>query len=238
MMLNDIIWTFIIPIICIFSLLTNICNIIVFKKLKSINKNYNLFYIKSIINSLYLFSSLFVFVTRCGIFCSSLKDSYMSKFYTIYILYYFTSSLGMLDLLIEVIISLKRYLKLKKSRLVENFPHEKLIISISFLFSFLHFSPILVSYKIVEIKSISKCDFIKYDFQIRDEFKYLIYLDQISWSVVRVALLISLSVLVKILIFHKFKKTAKELRRKSLEKLVINSRKYILHKNFCYFIKL
>lgn len=228
-MLNDIIWTFFIPIICFFSLLTNILNIVIFNKLKPMNKSYNLLYIKSFVNVTYLFSSMFVFVTRCGIFCTDLKDSYIAKFYTLFVLYYFTSSLGLLDLIIEVIISVKRYLKLINSTLVDNLmAYQRTIYTVMFVYSFLQFFPVLISYRIVEVKSNSTNYFSKHELKLKDNFKYLLYLDEVSWFIVRILLLISLSVLVNVLIFKKFKKSARvllTLRRKSHGNFAIISRK-------------
>ena len=78
------------------------------------------------------------------------------------------------------------------------------------------------------IKSNSTNYLSKQELKLKDIFKYLLYLDEVSWFIVIIMPLISLSVLVNVLIFKKFKKSARvllTLRRKSHGNFAIISRK-------------
>ena len=239
-MLDSIIWTFIIPSICTFSFMTNILNIIVSKKMIPINKFYNLIYIKSIVNSVYLFSLIFVFMTRCDRFCPTLKNSYISKLYKLYILYYFTSSLALLDLIIELAISLKRYFYLNNRNCFtyHNLCCKKFKLQILIMYSFLQFLPVTTFYKIVEIKTNSTNNVeqeTRFELELLKEYKTIAALDEICWFTIRMLLLISLIISINAIMCTKFRmKTNKLLRlielKKNTTKIIVISNHNLFHK--------
>jgi hypothetical protein len=106
--IKDIYWTFVLPLICAFSILTCLINLIIFASLKSKNIIYKFMLYNSLSDIAYLFSVMFVFVMRCGQFCDELKDSYAAKFYHHYIFTFVANSLGLFGILIEILISVQR----------------------------------------------------------------------------------------------------------------------------------
>lgn len=145
---EDIWWTFLIPLICLFSFSTNLINIVVLHKLKTLNINYKCMLIKSFINSIYLFITFFIFSIRCGQFCHYLKDSYYIKVYQLYFLFYLTSSLGLLDLFIELIISCNRFFTIMNKATIGRKKNINITIFILFLLSLIINSPHLIVYSI------------------------------------------------------------------------------------------
>ena len=109
----DIYWTFILPVICLFSIVTNLINIKVFYALKSKNIIYKYMLYNSLSNVAYLLTVVFVFVIKCGRFCEDLKDSYIAKVYHQYIFIFLSNSLGLFCLFTEIVISMQRIIFIK-----------------------------------------------------------------------------------------------------------------------------
>lgn len=143
---EDIWYTFFAPIICVCSLTTNLLNIFVLSKLKSKNKIYKYMYYKSIINSIYLFILIFVFLVKCGQFCT-IRETYIAQVYHLYMFYYLTNCLSLIDLLIELTISLNRYLVITNRQYVNRFKTNKLF-SFLIIFSFFFYLPNLIFFQI------------------------------------------------------------------------------------------
>ena len=115
----DVYWTFILPIICSFSMFTNAINVIVFARIKSRDNIYKYMLINSIADEVYLFGVFFIFLVRCGQFCQ-IKDTYMAQFYAHYIYNYTTNSVALFSIFLEILIIVQRYFSLKNKKLLEN----------------------------------------------------------------------------------------------------------------------
>jgi hypothetical protein len=140
--------TFISPIVCFISIIFNLLGINVFIKLKKTNRLYEYLYYKSIVNLTYLIINLLSFTFKCGSFCE-LENIYLTKLYQLYVYEYFSSSLYMLEILIEISISLNRYLKIKNNRFFKNVK-VKMVIIAEFLFSILFYIPLISCYTIIK----------------------------------------------------------------------------------------
>ena len=114
----DVLFTFIVPPICFVSLLTNLVNVYVFIKMRHLNIIYKFLLCKSASNTIYLCICMFIFVAKCGRFCS-FDNSYMAKAYELYLFTYVASVLGFVDLLIEIFILLQRFFLLKNKPFLE-----------------------------------------------------------------------------------------------------------------------
>ena len=95
---------------------------------------------KSCVNALYLFLCTFIFLIRCDSYCVVSKSLFIIVLYELYIYHYFTSCLGMLDLLIELIISLNRLFIITNRWNFDKMNRKFIFIVIS-LFSLLFYSP-------------------------------------------------------------------------------------------------
>ena len=144
--IRDVYWTFVLPGICIFSIITNILNTIVFSKLKSKNNVYKLMLYNSVANLAYLFTVVFVFIIRCGQFCE-IKDTYLAKFYTHYIYMYTANSFSLFSAFIEVAITMQRFFFLKNRSLLQKFKKKFIFVPL-LLFSFVFHLPQLSTFEI------------------------------------------------------------------------------------------
>jgi hypothetical protein len=106
--LLDFLWTFIYPSICFCSIIIAVINIKVLSQIKRIESVYNYMYLKSISNFFYLLISFFVFMFKCGYYCD-FENSYLVKIYELYFFINFENFLGLLEILIEITISLNRF---------------------------------------------------------------------------------------------------------------------------------
>ncbi len=109
--IKDVYWTFVLPCVCLFSLLTNTINILVFKSIKSRNVIYKYMLANSMFDQAYLLTVFFVFVIRCGQFCDY-ENSYFAQFYAVYIYMYAANSLALFCILLEISILVQRYMHL------------------------------------------------------------------------------------------------------------------------------
>ena len=115
----DIWWTYLLPAICFCSLIANLFNVVIFNKLRRVNKIYEMLFGKSITNIVYLFICFWVFLIKCGQFCSSSdettanEDIYMGtksfpiQLYNFYVFDFLGTILAYSDLIIEIVISAK-----------------------------------------------------------------------------------------------------------------------------------
>ena len=152
---KDIYWTFILPLICSYSIITSIINLVVFASLKSKNIIYKFMLYNSISDIAYLFSVMFVFVMRCGHFCDELKDSYMAKFYHHYLFTFVANSLGLFGILIEILISVQRIFFLTNREFINRFKINLTLIGF-LIFSFVFCIPQLFAFEIKSLKVAAK----------------------------------------------------------------------------------
>jgi hypothetical protein len=223
----DIFWTFIIPTVCVCSLFSNCINILILNKLRKINKIYRLFFIKSIINAIYLFCSAFIFVIRCGRFCSTLKDSHLAQVYRLYVLYYFIAILGFFDLIIDFVISLNRYLKLTKNRFLKTAKY--------YFYFFLIMGSIIINlftivfYEIVPIANINNNSSLngsmaRYEVSARKKYLLESKLSKVIIISCRFALICGLIAFVNILFFTKLTDKTKNIVPSNEYKLIVISK--------------
>lgn len=132
---NNYSWTlFIQPSICIFGLITNSLNIIVFLNKKMKDPSFKYMLCISISDFIYL--GLLIFMP----FIHNIKSK-EADLYKTYIQDYFTSCLSMIGLFSEITLSIQRYLILTNTIYSVN---AKLLIFFLILVSFLYYSPILI----------------------------------------------------------------------------------------------
>ena len=150
-LLVDSYWTFVIPLICLFSLSTNMINIIVFRSIKSRNIIYKYMLVNSLADQIYLIMVVFVFFARCGQFCD-MKDTYLAKFYIQYIFNYGANSVAFFSIFIEIGVMLQRFSTLRNKTFLKN-TNKKLVLACLLIFCFLFHVPQLSSYEIRETNS-------------------------------------------------------------------------------------
>ena len=142
----DIYWTFILPVICFFSLITNGINILVFFRIKSHDLIYKYMLFNSMADEVYLFGVLFIFLVRCGQFCQ-IKDTYLVQVYAHYIYMYATNSVALFSVFLEIMIILQRYFTLKNKTFLKNV-NKTLFLIYLLIFSFVYHIPQLSVFEI------------------------------------------------------------------------------------------
>ena len=142
----DSYWTFLIPLVCLFSLCTNMINIIVFHSIKSRNIIYKYMLINSLADQLYLMCVVFIFIARCGQFCD-IKDTYLAKFYVHYIYMYGANSAALFSIFIEIAIMLQRCATLRNKTFLKN-TNKKFALACVLIFCFLFNVPQLSTFEI------------------------------------------------------------------------------------------
>jgi hypothetical protein len=154
--IRDFWWTFVFPSINLFSLLTNSICIFIFlnKELKDQIYTFMLFY--SINEVLYSLICTFVFLIRCGIYCGRLSDTgFYSKMYEYVMFFYLSSVLAIFNILIEIFISIKRYLTIlnRKHQAINKISNKTILIMLA-IFSAVYYSPILFT-KSIKLMNVS-----------------------------------------------------------------------------------
>jgi hypothetical protein len=128
-------WTFFMPPLCFIGLLTNIINIIVFSNKRLRNDKLNQYLlVHSITYFFYLLFCFFSFMIRC--------QTLWAKMYELYIFNYFTSSLAIFCVLIELFISIERYLIVSNRKPIrDRFIRTRTLLTSLFVFSILFYLP-------------------------------------------------------------------------------------------------
>ena len=106
--INDYFNTYILPIICLFGIVTNIVNIIVFKQTKMDNDITKYFITNSCCGLAFLSTQVFLFIFRCGNLCPY-QYNYGAKLYEKYIYGYIGYVIYNFCLLLDISTSLKRF---------------------------------------------------------------------------------------------------------------------------------
>jgi hypothetical protein len=142
-------WFFLIlPVICIFGLLTNLTNIAVLSnhKMKDVSYKYILFISLSELFYLGLNSYIFIELNpNCPLY-----TSYFTQWYSIYIDNYLTSCLAIFCIFIDINLSLIRYSALKNKEYLQSLSYY-LVIGILFLISLIYYLPVLFFNEIIPI---------------------------------------------------------------------------------------
>ena len=142
----DSYWTFVLPLVCLFSLCTNMISIIVFRSLKSRNNIYKYMLVNSIADQVYLMCVVFIFIARCGQFCD-MKDTFLAKFYFHYIYTYGANSVALFSIFIEIGVMLQRFATLRNKTFLKN-TNIKLVLACLLTFCFLFHVPQLSTFEI------------------------------------------------------------------------------------------
>jgi len=156
-----IIWnTFIIPIICVFGMVTNGMCIYIFLQLKLKGDLFKYMFASSCLCFVYLFLCFFSFSFRCTSICS-ISSTYATRLYHYYIFLYATSILAISKAFIEVIICLERYLAMKNMFLKQKISY-KLVLLIIFIFSIFIYTPVLLENQIAAAPSSNNSSGVSY----------------------------------------------------------------------------
>ncbi len=105
-------WKYVMPYLCLFGILTNLINVVIFNNRRLTNSIYKFFLIHSIIDLIYLLLSFVYFFSKYSstsfIIHQSSCLSYLINFIELYVFYILTSSLAIMLIFVEIIIALKR----------------------------------------------------------------------------------------------------------------------------------
>lgn len=145
---------YIIPCICLFGMLTNSINLIMFSNKKSFkNKLYRYLQAHSAIDFVYLTISFLFFIFKLEVF-SRFNKSYSFKALEMIVFFYATSSLAITMILIEIIVAFKRvFITLNYTFFTRYEFKMKTVLFSCLSFSFLFSLSILLSFKIRPIDS-------------------------------------------------------------------------------------
>lgn len=132
---RSLVWTYFLPSISAFGLLTNLINAIVFANRKQFkNPIYKCLLTHSIVELVYLMLSFSTFTLKLTV--KSFDSIYWLKLYELVVQFYITSSLSILIILIELFVSLKRLFIITNFRMRYKMSRSFLfIIAISFSFA-------------------------------------------------------------------------------------------------------
>ena len=114
-------WTFVLPGVCVVSLLSNaVCALVLARVMrKNANKIFAYMWVKSVAAALYLLICSFVFAIKCNSFvaCAAMPAwlQLVAKLYELYLYNYLSSSLALFDLCIETMIALERLFAIMSS---------------------------------------------------------------------------------------------------------------------------
>jgi hypothetical protein len=139
------------PIVCLFGVITNSINIAVFVNPQLKDPTYRYMLCHSLSNFSYLTILVFSIMSSCGAFCETSR-TFSIRVYSLVFSEYFTSSLALFSILIDINLSLQRYLIISNSRIFKIFRF-KMVVPVCFAFAVAFYLPILSVYQIVPIIS-------------------------------------------------------------------------------------
>ena len=153
--LKDFMWTFIYPNICFFGTITNLINIMILMRSEFKNPIHKFMLAYSVSDFFYLFICCFASLIKCGKFCR-VDDSFLTQVYGDVFIDYITSVLAIFNIVIEVFLSIQRYLAIKNINCLQKISilHSLFFI---FIFSVIFYLPILFTKTIVK-KSLNQID--------------------------------------------------------------------------------
>ena len=143
-------YTFIIPVICMFGICTNIVNIIVFSSKELSDITYKYLKANAFANAFYLTNCLFIFMARCGIYCQ-FDTTYYSAFYMYLFYNYLKGIAAIFTITIQIIVSILRLMIVTNKKFCI-LPSFNIMIILLIIFSAIFYSPHLITQKIVETK--------------------------------------------------------------------------------------
>ena len=140
--LKQIIWTYCLPTICLFGIITNSISFYVFTKCRKVclkNRIYQYLQMDSLVELFYLLICLIFFVLKLQIF-SSIHNNYYVIIYEKYFFVHLASSLACYMIFLRIFISLRRLMRiLNSSSTLGNSSFYKITISLFILSFIVHF---------------------------------------------------------------------------------------------------
>ena len=143
--------TFIIPIICSYGIIANILNIIVFSHSEFKDLAYRYLYVNAYLNIIYLAHCFFLFVGRCGIYCT-FSSTLAANIFMNYFYNYLKGIPVMSTVFLQILVALYRYLVIT-NRISNQLKYFKRTIFIIIIFSTVFYLPILLTKQIKETKT-------------------------------------------------------------------------------------
>lgn len=137
------------PIICLFGLVTNLFNILIFFKLKDQDKSFKYMLIISINDFLHLALNVYAFTFYCNNFY--LNQTYSAQIFRLFIKDYLVKCSAVFTILIDIFLSLERYMVLLNKKYLTRNSHHNILLIILLFISLLYYFPVLF---LVDIKPI------------------------------------------------------------------------------------
>lgn len=144
-----------IPLITLFGMITNIINVIVLNKIKTKNNLFKYMLVMSGSDLLYQFLAMFCFIEFCT--DCSLNKSYLTQLFIISIDDYLTSCLAFFRILLEISISIERYLVVLNKKCFIKFSFNSVIV-ISMSISLLYYLPVIFVKEITQLKELNETE--------------------------------------------------------------------------------
>ena len=146
-------WAYLVlPVICLFGLITNLINIAIILHPKISNISFKYFLAISISDLLYLGLISYSFIVQCT--DCPLHSSYFTQFYDFIIFHYICSSLAIFGILVDITLSLIRYSILIKKKYLQSFSYHR-ILAFLLLISFVYYMPLLFFKQITPIQKLN-----------------------------------------------------------------------------------
>ena len=223
----DVLFTFVVPPICLVSLLTNLVNVYVFTKMRHFNVIYKFLLCKSVSNTLYLCICMFIFVAKCGRFCS-MDTTYLAKVYELYLFLYGSSVLGLSDLLIEIVILLQRIFILINKPFLENKSIYAVIVPL-FTFAAIYYVPFFFIVTIEKLPSSESLEIYKIQPVPGKLYETTVY---VLNGILRCSLMFMLIILLNVVVFLVFKHRLVQKKRHLIEnRVALLARKIAINKD-------
>ena len=122
----------VVTFICAFGVLTNIINICVFHNSKLKGPSYKILLVKAISSVIYLTLSIgSQYFTQCG-YCQT-ATSYVSQIYAIVVTFYLEFSLTIFHILLDILVSLRRYCILVRKNWIGKYKLTLILILLAFM---------------------------------------------------------------------------------------------------------
>ena len=133
-------WYLLIPTFCITGIITNIFNALVFLNPRMKDPSFKYMLAISISEIVYLSSNSFLFVTYCENDCP-INSFYSTQIYSLFIHEYVSRSMAIYNILVDIFLSIQRFMILKNKPHLDAKSHNWLLI-ILLLIAFLYYLPI------------------------------------------------------------------------------------------------
>lgn len=140
--------------LCFLGTFTSILNIIIFLNKKLKDQTYNYMLVISMVDFAYITIIGFEITFKCGSFCDILKNSYATQVYTLWFADYLTSCLAIMNILIELFVSIQRLFIILNKKFLQNVSFRIVLILIS-LVSIVYYIPVLFVRKIAHDPSLN-----------------------------------------------------------------------------------